>query len=902
MNKFVKKYTVVAILWIVAVIAAILFLPNINNLEAQKGQTKIPSDMQSQVAENMQKHWGHHISNTRQVVLVYHNDKKINASDQAKINHQLHQLTKKSDYYGIKGVTSVQNTPVAKKQLISKDKTTELVQLNISKQDSVETINNKLQKGARINGLQSYVTGSDILNNDMRVSMVDGIKKTEIIATVFILIVLIIVFRSPIVPLISILTVGVSFITSLSLVMNLVKYFNFPLSNFTQVFMVVVLFGIGTDYNILLYDQFKDDLADGMDKVAATMHARKLAGKTILDSGISVLIGFAALGLANFSIYRSGVAVAIGVILLLLVLLTLNPFFMLTLGGKMFWPVKRLETQKQRSRLWGFLSSKAVQFSVPAILLVLVVVLPLVVMGHGKLNYDDAVELNNKIPSKQGLNIVQKHFSKGTAEPATIYIKANHSLNNEKSLMTIDRITRQLAKRNDVKTVASVTEPSGQPIKQLYLNDQLKTLTGKMSQANSGLSKIQAGAANQSFNGSQLKAIGESAQSIGQHLQNIQSTAGGSNMTAGQQVVALIQQKATAMGSPLNQAQLQVVTGALQQAGAQAQAKQSGMSNDLNGIASDTQNIGNNTQSMANQLQALQGQLAAANEGLGKISQGSAAANDYLSALQSSAVSNDTFYIPNQVLQSKEFKQALNNYLSENQKITKLTVVLKDNPSSSQAMKSINNIQSQVKQNIGGTSLNGSTVAISGQTATMSDTHEIATKDFLRTAIIMLIGILLALMFVTKSILQPLYIEGTLLLAYLSSLTITKLISTVILGQKMLTWNTPFFAFIMIIALGVDYSIFLMRKYQTIDPEAEPAERIVEASKFIGVVVLSAALILGGTFAALIPSGVLTLIQVAIAVVVGLLILIIILPILLSAAINLTYGDQRNSERKRRIK
>ena len=70
--------------------------------------------------------------------------------------------------------------------------------------------------------------------------------------------------------------------------------------------------------------------------------------------------------------------------------------------------------------------------------------------------------------------------------------------------------------------------------------------------------------------------------------------------------------------------------------------------------------------------------------------------------------------------------------------------------------------------------------------------------------------------------------------------------------------------------------------------EGDPAAKIVTASRHIGGVV-SAALILGGTFAALIPSGVLTLIQVASVVGVALFLLaIIVMPILLPALIGLT--------------
>ena len=91
----------------------------------------------------------------------------------------------------------------------------------------------------------------------------------------------------------------------------------------------------------------------------------------------------------------------------------------------------------------------------------------------------------------------------------------------------------------------------------------------------------------------------------------------------------------------------------------------------------------------------------------------------------------------------------------------------------------------------------------------------------------------------------------------------------------------------MIVALGVDYSIFVMMRYNEI--EGDSVTKIVTASRHIGGVVLSAALILGGTFAALIPSGVLTLIQVASVVGVALLLLaLIVMPILLPALIGLT--------------
>lgn len=109
----------------------------------------------------------------------------------------------------------------------------------------------------------------------------------------------------------------------------------------------------------------------------------------------------------------------------------------------------------------------------------------------------------------------------------------------------------------------------------------------------------------------------------------------------------------------------------------------------------------------------------------------------------------------------------------------------------------------------------------------------------------------------------------------------------------MLTWNAPFFTFIMIVALGVDHSIFLMMRYrdEKLVALGHQVNHILRVSTVIGVVVMSAIVILSGTFAALIPSGVMTLIQVAIAVIIGLVILLTVLPIVMSAYIKLTYNS-----------
>lgn len=1209
MQKFLKNHVFSLIAWVLILIISVFALPNITELTNAHSDITLPSNVESNVAQSIENNWGAKKKNTYAIALVFNKEHgKLTDADKQAINNTLDKFTNDKSKYGIKDTLLPDSNIATRKKLQSKDGTTWVAQFNVSKKGrTVEQVYNQMNRDVKTQGLRTYVTGADVLQHDFSASIQEGIKKTEAITVVFIFIVLIIVFKSPIVPLISLLTVGVSFLTSFSIVTNLVEHANFPFSNFTQVFMVIVLFGIGTDYNILLYDKFKEDLGKGMDKYKAMHDALRNAGKTILYSGSSILIGFTALSLAKFSIYRSAVGVAVGVAVLLVVLLTLNPFFMAVLGKKMFWPVKKF-TGESDDKLWHGISASTLKHPIIYLAVLAVVTVPFMLMYSGHLNYDDTDEIADSVPSKQGLLVVQKHFSKGMAEPSYLYIQSKHRLDNEENLKLIDQLTRQLQGSKDVSFATSVTEPYGEPIDMLYVDNQLNTVNDGVDQARSGLGKLSKGAnkvanganslkdgADQLQNGTSRLQIGagqlvsgtsrlqngaSQLQSGATRLQSgsgqlvsgadrlrsgagqLQSGAvrlqtgagrlesgthalqsGASSLVSGanrlknganslqsgtQQMVNQLQQLSSQLSTQLSGsnkqqlAQLQTAlpqinsgiqqlnqqvsgldisgltsqlsglsdkisaaessakdqaAGAVKQASSAAgdaaiaaleksgvkidssqaaaakaaanavgdqasgQVKNSSSSAagniDTNSLSSMTSQVSQLKQAVAQLAQASNkalpgaatalnqlssgltqvqsaasqgvagaqrlnsgaGQLSSGlgslssgasrlgagvnrlnngagqlntglgtlangagtlNNGLGTLANGAGTLNNglgtlangagqlnsgvgqlasqapqlisgigqlnsgagqlasgagklasrvpqlttgidtvnsglgqgetYLKGLGSSAAA-DTFYIPKEFLKNDMFKKSMDVYLSPDKKSAQIIVVFNSNPSATEATDESQELSAMAKKSFQGTALKNATVAMGGQSSKIKDTKSVASGDFIRTAAIMLIGIGIALMFVTRSLLQPVYILGTLLIAYLCSLSINQWIVKAVLGRSMLTWNTPFFSFIMLIALGVDYSIFLMTRYNELKEEGftTPSSRILKACAIIGTVVISAAIILGGTFAALIPSGIPTLIEVALTVDVGLLILVFILPITLSAAVKLTY-------------
>ncbi len=1024
MSKLKNWRSLSFLLWIVITITMIVTMPNMDKLVKEKGHITIPNTEQSSIADKMIKEMDKGGTEKYEVIAVFNSGSKTALTNEQKeeITKTINALQNEKEQLGIKEVISHLDTKDLEKQLVSKDNTTILTQISVDKKNGeISKVANGLHKKVQTKGVKTYLTGSDLIAGDFLTSSQEGVKKTEVISIIFILVVLIIVFRSPIVPIVSLLTVGVSYLVSMGIIAHLVDQFNFPFSNFTQVFVVVVLFGVGTDYNILLYTRFKEELSKQENAFLATKETFKSAGKTVLYSGIAVLIGFASLALASFKLYQSTSAVAIGVAVLLLVLTTLNPFFMVLLGKGMFYPVKTFKGHED-SRLWGFLAKNSVVRPFVALIIVFVISIPFVLKYSNTLNYNDLFEVDNKYESKMGINVIEEHFPPGFSSPSTLVIQSDNKLDEASSLQTLDELTDKILKVKGVSEVYSPTRPTGERIKELYINKQAGELNTGLGDANGGIQEINDGlttakdkmgskdsnsltnvqklidgtteakngvsalgtALNQLSNGindgaqgaqqiesglssvneninvlsnatSQLhagyaqleKGLSSYDQYFGSIFQaidgaekgyeqiemlmtnfiqtkpelandpNILQTIGIAKEAQKQlgvlsnELNQLATQHKAAMGSfkEANQSLLKVDNG-LKEMNNGVTKLQKGVADLKNGLdegASGTKQIANKSselqtgltkindgqgqlltglKDLQEQMGQLQSGLSKSTEGLEKVSNGLGDAQKYLGELNESK-SSEKFYIPKEVLEGEDFQKALNTYMSHDRKTAKMTIILDVNPYSKEAMPIIEEINKTIDGTLNGTELKSAKKAIGGTTARNVDLKEVTGQDFLRTATIMLFGIAIVLLVITRSFLNTIFIIGSLILAYFASLGISEQISAHILNVESLSWNVPFFSFIMIVALGVDYSIFVMMRYNEL--EGDPATKIVNASRHIGGVVLSAALILGGTFAALIPSGVLTLIQVASVVGVALLLLaIIVMPILIPALIGLT--------------
>ncbi|WP_301107909.1 MMPL family transporter [Sporosarcina sp.] len=762
-------------------------------------------------------------------------------------------------------------------QLVSEDKKTVLLPITVDgTQEEIIQLAKQIKEEILPTGEKIYLTGEAIINDDVNESAQEGLKKTEVITVVLIFALLLIVFRSIVTPFVPLVAVGITYLLSQSLVAFFIDWFGFPVSNYTQIFLVAILFGLGTDYCILLLSRYKEELLEGHEVEEAIINTYKTAGRTLFISALAVFIGFAAIGFADFPIFKSAVAVAVGIAVLMVILYTIVPLLMALLKDKLFWPSKGAASHKD-SKLWIAFSKVSVMRPLVSMLIVAVITIPLLLTYDNDLSFNTVDEIDSSKDSVKGLNLISDAFGEGDSLPVQVLLKKDLPIVKEGDVTYLEAIARDLEKVEGVKSVRTVTRPTGELLEDLYVDHQIALMAEGLNEATDGLDEINKG------------------------LVGVQ---GGLNQITGQLPAG------SAGGDGLRQAangikqingQLTQIAGGLQQGMPAAQAagglnalsaELSKVGNGIAGAASQIDQSGSQIGALSGGLKELSGGVKAANEGLNEVGKGLKELSDMLNDMGDTKSVRDTgLFIPAGTLDNKEFKPVIDRYTFDDETGILMEVILTENPYSRDAISTVHDIKDTVKRSVIDTPFEDAELAFNGISSMNSDLHDISSADFTRTVTIMLVGLFIVLFILFRSAIMPLYMIGSLLLTYYTAISITELIFVNGLGYDGISWAVPFFGFIMLIALGVDYSIFLLDRFREESISGlKVKEALMRSMAKMGTVIITAAVILAGTFGAMMPSGVLSLVQIATIVISGLLLYgLIILPLLIPA-ITISFG------------
>ncbi len=225
---------------------------------------------------------------------------------------------------------------------------------------------------------------------------------------------------------------------------------------------------------------------------------------------------------------------------------------------------------------------------------------------------------------------------------------------------------------------------------------------------------------------------------------------------------------------------------------------------------------------------------------------------------------------------------------SEDGKALAFNVAFPDDPYSNEALDRTDEMRDALATLDG----QGLTGYVGGLSAVMKDYRDGAQRDAMKIVPLVLLVILLTLIALLRAIVAPLYLIGSVILSFFGVLGVSLVFFTQVMGETGFDPSLPIFGFIFLVALGVDYNIFLMDRVREEAAHIGTRRGALRALVATGPVITSAGIILAGTFAVLAMIPVTILVELGLLVAFGILVDTFIVRSMLVPAIITVVGDK----------
>lgn len=360
-------------------------------------------------------------------LVVYGREPGLTDADQATINSQVAAI---NAHFGQKLV----GDPLTRTPVISDDGKAAQVLLLFDGTDSVKNVEYIDWVRDHIgsdDGLQAHVGGlGGILTDLMKIfETVDGLLITVTVS--IILLILLAVYRSPLLPLAVLFCAGIAFTLANGVVYLLAREGVIDVSGQSQAILNVLVLGASTDYAMLLVARFREELRRAPSRFDAIRVAWRASFEPILASGATVILGLLCLLVSDLSSNKGlGPVGAIGIAASLLVMLTLLPALLALCGRVLFWPIRpRYGSEpKEENGIWAKVAA-LVGKRARVVWIVTTFVLLAGVAGLSRLDANGIPQtegFTTRTDSVAAQDLISAHFPGGIGSPAQIVVREDH--------------------------------------------------------------------------------------------------------------------------------------------------------------------------------------------------------------------------------------------------------------------------------------------------------------------------------------------------------------------------------------------------------------------------------------------------------------------------------------------
>jgi RND superfamily putative drug exporter len=282
------------------------------------------------------------------------------------------------------------------------------------------------QKGA--DGLGFHVAGPAGYGADSIKAFGGGGALTTITALVVVAI-LLLTYRSPLLPLLPLITVGVALVVAEALIYLLAEHAGLVINKQTSFILTVLVFGAATDYALLLISRYREELLRHEDRHEAMAEALYRSGPAIVASAATVAVSLMLLMLAVLNSTKGmGPACAIGILVGLLTMVTLMPALLVACGRWIFWPVKPVHGAQaaKKESVWSRVGNATAGRPrlVWAGTVLVLAAMALGILGLNASGLSNKDQFTNTPQMAVGEELRAEHFPAGSGDPVYVVTKA----------------------------------------------------------------------------------------------------------------------------------------------------------------------------------------------------------------------------------------------------------------------------------------------------------------------------------------------------------------------------------------------------------------------------------------------------------------------------------------------
>lgn len=719
-------------------------------------------------------------------------------------------------------------------------------------------------------GLQVRWTGDAVLGRDYMKGVQISLDRAAIATVFLLLIVLMVVYRSIWLSLVPLVTIGVSLMIARGLLAWLHQA-GWETSPLVELFLVAVLFGSGTDFCLFLSWRFAENW-DPADPPRAMRLTLANSSRALLTTAGTVIIGLLLMGTTKFKLFSTtGPSVALGLIVTLGATLTLTPALLVLLAR--YRPGSYRGITAPSSGRWERIGALAMSRPILSWSAALLVMAPLAVLGlRTHLVQDLMCELPAGNNSTAAFRLLADKFGPGMLAPLTVVLESKEDLRGSEGLALIDDVSRFLSRQRDLAEVRSATQPLGSPAMLARAR-----INARLGAVQDGFGRIEDGAARMH------KELGEGAVKLRTAVWLEEKTGlsitGSASAATPAPAPSPSRSDADPFAHPASYP-LPSPTAMRQEAIAAGLRRATALLN--TGIAgpwaaSETspraEVHGTPAHSADDPRLRLIDELLRAADGAGQIADGAGRARTELDAILTDPVGRhalDRLLINAQTVKDNpDLNRSLSTYITPDGHRARIDLSPEHRVFSAAAMDQVVNLRRRLTEFLSDATGPKVSAFIAGSNAESADVRALTRADQFQSWFVIPIGVLLVLFVALRDPITCLNLVATMLLTYVFALGATHLFFVVGMGAEGLDWKVPYFLFVLLVAVGVDYNVFLMARLQEETRVCGLRQGIVRAIGQTGGLITSAAAITACSFSSFMSSPLGSLRQLGFALVVG---------------------------------